>query len=101
MFVHGAFALEQGFIFSAMIWSTITVYVIERSFVKAGLWALAGAGLSGVGLMHSYRFTLSDTVLDLSPAWPWATAYAVVGVTMLLARWLTRAVDGNDADTRE
>jgi AGZA family xanthine/uracil permease-like MFS transporter len=98
VFVHGAFALEQGFIFSAMIWSTITVYVIERSFSKAGLWALAGALMSAVGLMHSYRFTISDTVLDLKPAWPWVSAYVIVGVTMLLAGRLTRPVDDEESD---
>src|SRR5690606_10603563 len=56
-FMHGAFALEQGFIFSAMILSAATVYVIERRFVLAGAWCLGAASLSAVGLMHSYRFT--------------------------------------------
>ncbi len=92
---HGAFALEQGFIFSAMIWSTITVYVIERDFVKAGLWALGGAALSAVGLMHAYRFTPGDTVMDLGPTGPWAAAYLVIGLLLLLAPRLTRP--GSDA----
>jgi AGZA family xanthine/uracil permease-like MFS transporter len=96
VFAHGAFALEQGFIFSAMIWSTITVYVIERSFVKAGLWSLGGAALCTVGLLHSYRFTFGDVVLNLEPAWPWAGAYAIVGVAMLLARRVTRPVEDRD-----
>ena len=48
------FALEQGFIFTAMILSAVTVHLIERRFVQAALWCLAAAALSTVGLMHDY-----------------------------------------------
>ena len=41
--IDGAFALEQGFIFTAMILSTATVLIIERKFTVAGLWLLAAA----------------------------------------------------------
>jgi adenine/guanine/hypoxanthine permease len=87
--IHGAFALEQGFIFSAMILSAATVAVIERKFVQAGLWCLAGAGLSLLGLMHSYRWTSGDTVIALTPAWPWAASYAIMAGFFLVARWVT------------
>ena len=54
--IHGAFALEQGFIFTAMILSAATVAIIERRFALAALWCAIAAALSAVGLMHSYRF---------------------------------------------
>jgi AGZA family xanthine/uracil permease-like MFS transporter len=67
--IDGAFALEQGFIFTAMILSTATVLIIERKFTIAGLWLLAAALLSSVGLMHGYRWTVGDTVLDVFAPW--------------------------------
>jgi adenine/guanine/hypoxanthine permease len=77
---NGMFALEQGFLLTSMVWSTITVEVIERRFIRASLWALAGSVLSLVGLVHSYAFTPGDTVQDLSfgKAWPFALGYALL-----------------------
>lgn len=87
--IHGAFALEQGFIFSSMILAAATVAVIERRFTTAALWCSAAAAISIAGLMHSYAFTPGDTVIDLAPAWPWAVGYSVMALLFLAARWLT------------
>jgi AGZA family xanthine/uracil permease-like MFS transporter len=87
--IVGAFALEQGFLFSAMLLSAATVAVLERRFRSAALWCLAAAGLSAVGLMHSYRWTPGDTALSLSPAWPWAIGYAVMAAIFAVAPWIT------------
>ncbi len=51
--IRGAFALEQGFIFTAMILSAMTVTVIERQFARGAAWCLLGAALSATGLMHA------------------------------------------------
>jgi AGZA family xanthine/uracil permease-like MFS transporter len=91
----GGFALEQGFIFTAMILSAVTVHLIERNFVRAALWCLAAAALSGVGLMHSCAFTAADTIGSFgAPAWPYAAAYTAMAAIFLAARWL--AVDVTD-----
>jgi AGZA family xanthine/uracil permease-like MFS transporter len=87
--IHGAFALEQGFIFTAMILSAATVCLIERTFTRAALWCLLGAGLSALGLVHSYRFTPGDTAIALEPAWAWAVGYAGMAAWFLAARWIT------------
>jgi AGZA family xanthine/uracil permease-like MFS transporter len=87
--IHGAFALEQGFIFTAMILAAITVAVLERRFRTAAGWSLAAAALSAVGLIHSYAFTTADTVVSLTPAWPWALGYAVMAAIFFAARWVT------------
>jgi adenine/guanine/hypoxanthine permease len=89
---HGAFALEQGFLLTSMIWSALTVEIIERRFVRAALWAAAGALLSLLGLLHSYAFSPADTVQDLAlgKAWPFALAYALLGGFLLLGRKLAR-----------
>jgi len=92
--IHGAFALEQGFIFTAMILAAATVDVIEQRFRRAALWCWAGAGLSALGLMHGYAFTPGDTVVHVAPAWPWAGGYALAGLVFFVAPWLTEPGEG-------
>lgn len=89
VWIHGAFALEQGFIFTSMILSAATVAIIERRFVQAAAWLGAASALSAAGLIHSYGWTQADTVMVLAPAWPWALGYLIVALVLLSARWLT------------
>jgi AGZA family xanthine/uracil permease-like MFS transporter len=95
VWMDGALRLEQGFILSSVLLAAATVSVIERRFRQAAGWCLAGAALSAVGLIHSYRWTPADTVLSLVPAWPWALGYAVMAVCFAVAPWVTVAVDDN------
>ena len=91
-FIHGAFALEQGFIFSAMILAAATVSVIEKKFMVAGAWCLSGALLCALGLMHSYRFTPGDTVLAVGePAWSWCAGYSAMGLCFLLVKFIAES----------
>ncbi|MEM6291491.1 MAG: NCS2 family permease [Myxococcota bacterium] len=92
--IHGAFALEQGFIFTSMILAAATVAVIERKFVTASIWCGVASVLSAVGLMHGYGFTPADTVINLAPAWPWAAGYAIMALAFLSARFVTEPHDG-------
>ncbi len=92
--IHGAFALEQGFIFTSMILAAATVAVIERKWVTAAAWCGAASVLSAAGLMHGYMFTPADTVIDLAPAWPWATAYAVMALVFVSAQFVTEPYEG-------
>jgi adenine/guanine/hypoxanthine permease len=87
--IHGAFALEQGFIFTAMVLAGATVAIIERKFFAAAAWFAGGAVLSLVGLVHSYVFTVGDTAGALKPGFEWAIGYGAMAVIMLLARWIT------------
>lgn len=89
VWIDGAFALEQGFIFTAMLLSAATVAVIERQFVRAASWCFAAAALSLLGLMHSYQWTPADTVLSLEPAWTFASGYMLMAMVFLLAPLLT------------
>ena len=93
--IHGAFALEQGFIFTAMILAAVTVFVIERRFFSASLWCVFAALLSLAGLMHSYRWTIGDTACSSSPALPWALGYAAMALVFLAAKWVTEEGDGH------
>jgi AGZA family xanthine/uracil permease-like MFS transporter len=87
--IHGAFSLEQGFLFTSMLLSAAAVGVIERRWSVAAAWCGVAAALSAIGLMHSYQWTMDDTVLKLAPAWPFAIAYAVMGLIFFAARWTT------------
>ncbi|MFN8179659.1 MAG: NCS2 family permease [bacterium] len=93
--IHGAFALEQGFILSAMVLAAATTCVIDRRFGRAAAWCAIGASLSAVGLMHSYRWTAADTAVSLTPAWPWVIGYLAMGAAFLAARWLTVETEGH------
>src|SRR5512138_1230438 len=61
--IRGAFALEQGFIFTSMILASATVEVIERRFARAATWMLLASALSAAGLAHGYRYTAGDTAI--------------------------------------
>jgi AGZA family xanthine/uracil permease-like MFS transporter len=87
--IHGAFALEQGFLFTSMLLSATVVSVIERKWLSAAAWCGVAALLSAAGLMHSYQWTFNDTVLKLSPAWPFAIGYAAMSLIFLTAKWTT------------
>lgn len=89
VWIDGAFALEQGFIFTAMLLAAATVCVIERKLMKAALWCLIGAGLSVTGLMHAYQWTVGDTALTLTPAWPWVWGYLAMAGIFALAPLVT------------
>lgn len=97
VWAEGAFALEQGVVFSAMILSAATVAIIERKFVISAIWMLAAAALSATGLMHSYRYTGADTALALTPAWTFVYAYLAAAGVLLAARWLTVPDDSRPA----
>jgi adenine/guanine/hypoxanthine permease len=89
LWMDGGFALEQGAIFTATLLAAATAAVIDRRFGQASLWCLAAAGLSAIGLMHSYRWEFADTALSLRPAWPWVMGYGAMALVFFSARWLT------------
>lgn len=104
-YLGGGFALEQGFLYSAMIWSAIVVCIIDRAWRRAAAWSVVGALLAATGLMHSYALTGRDTVIDLPllswlsgqwtpgralfPAGGAALGYALAAVVFLLAKFVT------------
>ena len=93
--IAGAFALEQGFLFTAMLLSAAVVGVIERRWRAAAAWCLCAAALSATGLMHSYRWTFADTALRFSPAWPFVVAYSVMALIFFTAEWTTEEGGGH------
>jgi AGZA family xanthine/uracil permease-like MFS transporter len=106
LFADGSFALEQGFVFIAMVWASMLYYVVDRRFHLAAAWSGLGAGLSLLGLMHTWKFTSTGTMMNtplldwmkgdaiaptregLFPGWPYAAAYGFIACLLLAAqRW--------------
>ena len=106
LFLDGAFALEQGFVFTATIWAAMLFYIVARRFTSAAGWSAVAALLSLLGLIHSWKFSSSDTVMNmplldwiggqpvtvtwpgLFPGWPYAGAYGLIACFLLaVQRW--------------
>ncbi len=109
-YLAGGFALEVGFLYAAMILSAMTVCIIDRRFLRAAAWSLAAAVISLTGLLHAFKFTEGDTLVDLPlldllagggaggwlaifPAWRFALAYLLVAAILVAARFLTEPLD--------
>jgi AGZA family xanthine/uracil permease-like MFS transporter len=96
LWIDGAFALSEGFIFTSMILAAATVAIIEKKFRIAAAWCFGAAVLSVLGIMHSYKYVHGDTALDLSKhAWDWAIGYAVMGGVLLIAPFITKPSEGH------
>ncbi len=57
---NGHLALSQGAIITGLVWGAIVASVIDGRFRNAGGFALAGAGMSAVGIVHSPGLHLPD-----------------------------------------
>ena len=90
--LHGLLSLEKGFIFTSMIFSAMAVHLIDRSFLRAALWALVAAVLSFLGVIHAYEITPGGTVSRLgwgmAPAFMWS--YLAMAVLFLILGYRNR-----------
>jgi AGZA family xanthine/uracil permease-like MFS transporter len=77
-YIGGGFALEQGFLYSAMIWAAIVVCIVDRQWTRAAAWSGIGALLTLSGLMHSFVLTGRDTAINL-PLLDWASGHWTPG----------------------
>lgn len=90
LYIHGVFALNQGFLLSSMLLASIMVHVIERQFHRAAAWCAAAGVLAATGLIHAYRlgpFALENH-FGVWAAPEFALAYfAGAGVFAALGGW--------------
>ncbi len=82
----GLVALNQGFIFTSMILAAISVFLIDRDFLRASLWSFAAMALSFFGVIHAYAFYGNDTisVFGWNKGGMFAFGYLCFGVTFVL-----------------
>jgi len=88
--IRGGFALEQGFIFTAMITSAFVVALIDRKLWHAAIWTGLATLLCSTGLMHSFALNGADAAMSMQPAWPWAQAYATLTLILLVLASIER-----------
>ena len=85
---HGLEILGGGAILTGLVLGAIAVFVIERQFVQAAAFALAGAVLTYFGFMHGEAVGIGANGLGVTPAV--AFAYLLVaGFLMGCARYAT------------
>ncbi len=93
VWASGAFALEQGQIITAMLLAAMLVYVIEKRFLAASLITAVAASISWVGIIHAWRFTQADVVLQIG--WgvgrSWAMGYLLMALVFLAAGLRSRS----------
>jgi AGZA family xanthine/uracil permease-like MFS transporter len=70
-YAEGVFALEQGYVYTCMIFAAATVAIIDRKLGVAAIWFLVAAGLTFLGFIHTYAFGFADVVGRLCPALEW------------------------------
>ena len=80
MIYHGLEVMGGGSILAGLVLGAIGVFVIERDFLKASAFALAGAVMTYFGFMHGEAVGIGGG-LGVTPAV--ALAYAVVAALFM------------------
>lgn len=92
-YVRGLLSLKSGFMFTAMFLSAIAVFLVERKFFKASVWAVAASVFTFAGLMHSYTLTAAAVREELRPGFAWQAALGYLSMAVIFsllgarARW--------------
>jgi adenine/guanine/hypoxanthine permease len=93
--IRGVYALNQGFILTAMIFAAMLVYAVERRWLAVAAWALVASGLSFFGVIHAW--TLTPLGLQVKLGWAaapdFALAYLGVAALALGLRAFGRGLD--------
>jgi adenine/guanine/hypoxanthine permease len=80
--IYGLIALSQGALLVSMVWEAAIAYMLDRRFLHAAGWLLAGAVLSSLGVIHAYDLTAAGIVnkLGLFVAPEFALSYVAAAV---------------------
>ena len=82
LYIYGIISLSQGFMITCMILSAMMVFVVERQFIRAALWAMSAAILSYFGVIHAYVLTPAGVQnnFGIGSAKAFALAYLIVSL---------------------
>jgi AGZA family xanthine/uracil permease-like MFS transporter len=80
--IYGLIALSQGALLVSMVWAAALAYILDRRFLLAAGWLLAGAVLSFFGLIHAYDLNSAGIVnkLGVFAAPEFAISYAAAAL---------------------
>jgi AGZA family xanthine/uracil permease-like MFS transporter len=93
LLLQGMLSLNQGFLFSAMIFAAMAVYLIEKDFFRASLWALVGAICAYLGFIHAFQITPGGVIplIGLGAADNYAANYLLFAIFFLFVHvWRKR-----------
>lgn len=95
LYIYGIITLSQGFMLTCMVFSAVFVFVIERDFVKAALWMLAGSVMSFFGIIHAFTLTATgiQNKFGFGASKPFAVAYLAAAVLLIALHYYTRNRD--------
>ncbi len=90
----GFITLERGFIITSMLWSTVTVFIIDRKFLQACFMSLTLALCSWIGIIHTHIIDSNGQLLHrfmklnfFQEQWEYALAYVIISVFFLYFFW--------------
>lgn len=80
--LKGLLVLSEGFLLTSMVWASIVVYIIEKNFKVASIWAFIGAGLTFFGIIHSIKVVGNDVMSQygILPATEFTISYILIGI---------------------
>ncbi len=92
--ISGLVAISQGFMLTCLVWSAMSVHLIERRFNQATVWALVGAVAAFFGFIHAGFLTPSggSYVIGWATGVPWAIGYVLCAFFIfLIGLWATHS----------
>ncbi|KAL1519450.1 hypothetical protein AB1Y20_022972 [Prymnesium parvum] len=91
LFLSGLYALANGYLLSAIVFSSMLVHIIEGRFDKAAIWLTLAAAASSIGVIHS-------PILDPSKANQLFPVMYLIGAVFL---WISHALQNRAEQMRE
>ena len=85
----GMVYLNEGSLYTSLLLAAVTVFLIERRFLKAAWWSGAMVILTLAGLLHGTRIegNVTRTVLGPARSYPFAVGYALMAGLFLFFHW--------------
>ncbi|MEC7235831.1 MAG: hypothetical protein VXV86_04035 [Verrucomicrobiota bacterium] len=87
LFAQGVFALEQGWLYCSIIFTSLMVAIIDKRFTALMAWLAASAAMAAAGIIHSFIIFDQDITTKLGPAWQWVYGYLVALALLAIVRF--------------
>ena len=87
LFAQGVFALEQGWLYCSIIFTSLMVAIIDKRFTALMAWLAAAAAMAAAGIIHSFIIFDQDITTKLGPAWQWVFGYLVALALLAFVRF--------------